>query len=94
MTDLNHTRGGKVMTNREATDRRIRMLLRDLSVGEVAEVLSIETARVLGIWKSMPRSWVLRDNRTGRVTRHISERACYFQAQLRGLVDYDFGRAQ
>jgi hypothetical protein len=78
---------------RDITDNRIRKLLRDYHIPEVADILDVPQSRVWAIWKTMPRRWMLIDFKTGQRWNMVSERSCYFHAQLKGLTDYTFGRA-
>lgn len=84
-------------TEASSIDRgRVSTLIETLEPEEIAELMGVTTSAIHAILgqTGARAKWMLVCQKTGRYWMCWSERACYFRAQLFGLTDYTFGRAQ
>lgn len=73
--------------------RRVQSLADQHEPREIAAMTGLTLDRVESILGQMHGKWVVQCGKTGRWWQRRTERGCYLQAQIAGLVDYEIWRA-
>lgn len=78
--------------DRRSLEAQVNSLIDTMGPEEIAEAVGVSINTVQEIIGNRRGRWRLECLKTGRFWMKATERGCYLQAQMSGLVDYTFGR--